>query len=909
MTSSNTNIFNEVADFLFYEIGANPIPADTKYKRINKHWGDFQDKSVPVEVHEFRKEKGEYDNGIAVMTGRFHKGKNKGKFLIGIDCDNKKAIEEICNTLGFKNINELAGWTWVEQHKDNADKAHIYILSTKPFKNKGRSVDNTRLELLNEIPAIEVKCERQTMFTAPSIHEDGYPYEILGTREPVLCDEFENHLDNISRKYNIEYLDNHGHTNNNNSLPQPLRQLINWLEIPPNFQFKIHEGSRHNTLISFANALLFKYKFDTNVSRKDELRNFFYDVNNKLCVPEPLPDEEIKNIWRDSLKNSEEKTSRIKIENEDENDASSYKSQVIIPLDYDDQLLETVETFVYDIQKNSVDCSLNSKYKLGTRVIVPINIKQWPDVRKNFKKECIEKGIDEIDISLLLESLDKNIDLITKHYLENHRKNVAALAAAKERKRQRLDLIKEGTEFVISKYNFRTIMESKEILKYDSNSGVYVPYGDIIIEEEIDKKYGYQLKTNEINEIKKYVQRKTYTKLEAFDANLDIINLEDGLFNWRTKEFLPHKPDYYSLNQKPIKYNPEAIPRRFIKFLREVLHLRDIRTVVEIIAYTFIRTHWFQYYYILKGEGGNGKNVLIGILSHLHGEKNVSNVPLKDISKDRFALVDLVNKDINVDTESTIIDDISSLKKLTDPQLVRVQQKGQPAFDARLHAKPIFAANKLPTTADNTDARFRREIIIDFPNQFQDGINADPDLLNKIVNNEEEMSGIFNLVVNSLSTITKNNKIHINAATISQRRAKAKLIQDTIGSFLDDALAKEATDKDFETSDDMHAAFMRFCLYHQISGPGYDKFLEDLNEKYKKKYDLEKGRKKTPEGKKTIWKRCKLVKWKNPDDPTQSTLDEDDEDEEYYESENEEQEPESPEEKYKREQEEMKRWG
>ena len=146
------------------------------------------------------------------------------------------------------------------------------------------------------------------------------------------------------------------------------------------------------------------------------------------------------------------------------------------------------------------------------------------------------------------------------------------------------------------------------------------------------------------------------------------------------KEFFDHTPDYYSLNQKPIKYNPEALPRRFIKFLLEVLHFRDIRTVIELIAYTFIKTHWFQQYTIFKGEGGNGKNVLIGILSHLNGEKNTSNVPLKDIAKDRFALIDLVNKDINVDTESTSVDDISSLKKLTDNQLIRVQQKGQPAF-------------------------------------------------------------------------------------------------------------------------------------------------------------------------------------------------------------------------------------
>ena len=33
------------------------------------------------------------------------------------------------------------------------------------------------------------------------MHENGvYPYEILGIREPILCDEFELHIDNICKK-------------------------------------------------------------------------------------------------------------------------------------------------------------------------------------------------------------------------------------------------------------------------------------------------------------------------------------------------------------------------------------------------------------------------------------------------------------------------------------------------------------------------------------------------------------------------------------------------------------------------------------------------------------------------------------------------------------------------------------
>ena len=60
----------------------------------------------------------------------------------------------------------------------------------------------------------------------------------------------------------------------------------------------------------------------------------------------------------------------------------------------------------------------------------------------------------------------------------------------------------------MSKYRFLTIEESKDILFYDTKSGVYVYGGEIIIEKELEKKYGYQVKTSDITEIKNYVIRK-----------------------------------------------------------------------------------------------------------------------------------------------------------------------------------------------------------------------------------------------------------------------------------------------------------------------------------------------------------------------------------------------------------------
>src|SRR5687768_14783566 len=197
----NNNNYNEWLDHYFYEIGVNVIPADTKNKQTYENWTQWQNTLIPDELHEQRKKNGDYKKGIAIVTGPIWRGKNKGKYLNGIDCDNRKAIEEICNKDGnTMSLEELAKWTIVEQHKDNPDKAHIYIISTRPFKNKSTTAINQGLVKDNnntDIPAIEVKCEKRIMFVSPSMHRDGYPYEILDCKEPALCDEFEYHLNNI----------------------------------------------------------------------------------------------------------------------------------------------------------------------------------------------------------------------------------------------------------------------------------------------------------------------------------------------------------------------------------------------------------------------------------------------------------------------------------------------------------------------------------------------------------------------------------------------------------------------------------------------------------------------------------------------------------------------------------------
>src|SRR5205085_10934331 len=105
-----------------------------------------------------------------------------------------------------------------EQHKDDPNKAHIYFYSKIPFAKK--SSDNTNTANYskidsNQIPAFEVKSlgKHGLAYCAPSVHKNGFHYEIIGTTDPVLltaevANGFMQHFDEMCKKHGLAYLEN-----------------------------------------------------------------------------------------------------------------------------------------------------------------------------------------------------------------------------------------------------------------------------------------------------------------------------------------------------------------------------------------------------------------------------------------------------------------------------------------------------------------------------------------------------------------------------------------------------------------------------------------------------------------------------------------------------------------------------
>jgi hypothetical protein len=204
---------NSLFDFWYHIIGVNIIPFDSKNKSTYEHWAEWQDQPIPVQIYEDYKNNSSFDKGIAVIAGKIWRGSYKDRYLACIDLDNKKGIEEFLVYFDENDtLEKLSQKTIVEQHKDDTDRAHVYYIVEKPLtKKSGIGIKQGNEENRYEIPAIEVKSEGRhgTMIASPSIHKNGHPYEIIGTKEPMVlnieqAEKLERVINKIYNKYSAK---------------------------------------------------------------------------------------------------------------------------------------------------------------------------------------------------------------------------------------------------------------------------------------------------------------------------------------------------------------------------------------------------------------------------------------------------------------------------------------------------------------------------------------------------------------------------------------------------------------------------------------------------------------------------------------------------------------------------------
>ena len=355
---------------------------------------------------------------------------------------------------------------------------------------------------------------------------------------------------------------------------------------------------------------------------------------------------------------------------------------------------------------------------------------------------------------------------------------------------ERLDVFKT-IEWLKENVPVRTILETGEMLFY--YNGIYISGGEQYISRILTEHFGGINKDSGAPIYNKHVKSEiltmlkdsTYTEIAKFDSDLSIINMENGLYNWQTGEFLQHTPDYYSVIQIPVRFDPDARCPNIDKMIQTVADEKNVTKCYEMIAYCLYREYPIQKMFVLFGPGGTGKSHFMDVVKTILGESNCSYVSLQDMTKDRFASSDLYKKMANIcgDLDNTIMYQVNTIKQITsNKDVIRAQKKGEKSFNFINYAKPIFGANHLPASKDDTSGFYRRFEIIPFMHVFTDK-EFNQEFLSTLTS-DAEISGLFNKVISILGDLLTRNAF-TNQLTIEDTKLMYKDRSAPEESFFD----------------------------------------------------------------------------------------------------------------------------
>lgn len=247
---------------------------------------------------------------------------------------------------------------------------------------------------------------------------------------------------------------------------------------------------------------------------------------------------------------------------------------------------------------------------------------------------------------------------------------------------------------------------------------------------------------------------------------LDVLNLENGLLDLKTRELKPHTPDHLSMVQLPVRYDPEAKCLKCDAQVAETFPKDAVAAgVPEGIVGWFMRPDMSrQKAILLLGPGGTGKSTWLSWLGNFLGTNNISSASLQMLEQNRFASYQLIGKLANIcaDLPSEDLFSTSVFREITGKDGISVERKYHQPFTYFPFTRLIFSANDPPQSKDATDAFFDRWLVLEFMNIFRNtSREKDRSLLDAELAAPEELSGVLNKALKTLGrdlTVTASMK-------------------------------------------------------------------------------------------------------------------------------------------------------
>lgn len=240
-----------------------------------------------------------------------------------------------------------------------------------------------------------------------------------------------------------------------------------------------------------------------------------------------------------------------------------------------------------------------------------------------------------------------------------------------------------------------------------------------------------------VKELRSYFLYKNFA--EQLDTNINLFAFNDKVYDLQTNEVRDiHPNDFISITTgynypiKDKKIQDEIFTHIYSMFKTQP----DADYLLNILSSCLIGNNKFQEFYILTGNGGNGKSLLMSLLGGAFGNYiqtiNTSSITKKQKSaNDTSDWVKTKGCRILTMTEPSVTDrlQIDVIKKITgnDPIVERALYCQSVTFIPQF--TPFMLANSIPDLSKLDGGIERRIKIINFPFQFKESLEQGNDLV------------------------------------------------------------------------------------------------------------------------------------------------------------------------------------
>ncbi len=290
---------------------------------------------------------------------------------------------------------------------------------------------------------------------------------------------------------------------------------------------------------------------------------------------------------------------------------------------------------------------------------------------------------------------------------------------------------------------------------------------------------------NSINsKVRKYLIKNNIPHGDSFHRNVvnvlrDVCYIEEAklpknplmyfqncILDLKTGETLEYSTTIFNTYVLPYDYDPDAICKRWIKFLNEVYEndQERIDLLQEWFGYCLSSDTRFEKFLIQVGYGGSGKGTIDKVQQALIGLENCAASTMGNL-EGGFRLTNLIGKQLTTISETDDFAEsrgkrkiMATLKAITGNDLVSIDRKNKDMIDVFLPTKVKLLSNETPCFPDNSGAIHRRLMILNHNACFSG--KPDINLKDKLM---EELSGIAIWAIEGYRRLNQNMEFTVPA--------------------------------------------------------------------------------------------------------------------------------------------------